>query len=124
MDLENISRRSFLKKTTVLTVGVASVTLFSGLVMASDVGGYNGYQYACYNPEIGDNYLATQVYGTGQNQCWQSATCGGEEYVVATWECPDPSAGESAYNDWLNNCASLEARSMDKPICLPISSDW
>jgi hypothetical protein len=37
MDLENISRRSFLKKTTVLTVGVASMTLFSGLVNATAV---------------------------------------------------------------------------------------
>lgn len=35
MDIENISRRSFLKKTTVLTVGVASMTLFSGLVNAA-----------------------------------------------------------------------------------------
>jgi len=34
MEPENLSRRSFIKKTTVLTVGISSATLFSGLVHA------------------------------------------------------------------------------------------
>lgn len=34
MDFDKLSRRDFLKKTTVLAVGVASATLFSGLVNA------------------------------------------------------------------------------------------
>ena len=45
MEFENLSRRDFLKKTTVLVAGVASVTLFSGLVNAQD-------QYACF-PGLG-----------------------------------------------------------------------
>ncbi len=38
MDFNQLSRRDFLKKTTVLAVGVASVTLFSGLVNALGAG--------------------------------------------------------------------------------------
>lgn len=54
MEFENISRRSFLKKTTVLTVGVASMTLFSGLVNAETGSGSGAICQinTAYNPNL------------------------------------------------------------------------
>jgi hypothetical protein len=37
MDIQNSSRRSFMKKTTALAVGISATTLFSGLVHAADL---------------------------------------------------------------------------------------
>jgi len=39
MDLQNTTRRSFMKKTTALAVGISATTLFSGLVHAEAVSG-------------------------------------------------------------------------------------
>ncbi|MES2476504.1 MAG: twin-arginine translocation signal domain-containing protein [Verrucomicrobiota bacterium] len=43
MDFQKLSRRDFLKKTTVLAVGATSLTLFSGLAFASIPRGYQTY---------------------------------------------------------------------------------
>lgn len=42
MNIEKLSRRDFMKKTTVLTVGIAGMTLFSGLVNAGESYGGTG----------------------------------------------------------------------------------
>lgn len=76
MDLENISRRSFLKKTTVLTVGVASMTLFSGLVNAATA-------YTC--APTGDWYLDQAGFGQGHAICWNA----GIQYVNSQAEHHD-----------------------------------
>lgn len=49
MDFQNSTRRSFVKKTTALAVGIPTVTLFSGLLFANPqssscaTGGFMGY---------------------------------------------------------------------------------
>lgn len=43
MNIEDSSRRSFLKKTVAMTVGVSSLTIFSGLTHATIVKYSNGY---------------------------------------------------------------------------------
>lgn len=37
MDFDHLSRRNFLKKTTVLAVGAANLSMFSGLVTANSI---------------------------------------------------------------------------------------
>lgn len=76
MDLENLTRRSFLKKTTVLTVGVASMTLFSGLVNAEDE-----YDDDCTQAEMNSAVGIGTIEPTAEDsngkdtKCEQTLTC-------------------------------------------------
>lgn len=80
MEFENISRRSFIKKTTVLTVGVASITLFSGLVNASMV----------YNPPLCSLKIIVterQVLVNGNLRHVKECTCTHPESTAGSRGC-------------------------------------
>jgi hypothetical protein len=91
MSLQSPSRRSFLKKSTVLAVGVSSLTLFTGLVDAATVydsiclpissrrtvDGVVG-DYTCTLQKSGPGECSTsQVCGTNASGASVTVTCGG-----------------------------------------------
>ncbi len=86
MDIKNTTRRSFIKKTTALGVGISAATLFSGLVHASGAASsYTGTGKSCHNGSIAQT----------SNQCVTDSsgywTCTGPGGVTAQCGQYDPS---------------------------------
>ena len=70
MDFENLSRRSFIKRTSALAAGVAAPVLFSGLAIASP-----GYYEDCY---WGPMYYIYEFLGGSPytyGQCFRAMMC-------------------------------------------------
>lgn len=108
MNFENVSRRSFLKKTSALAVGIASATIFSGIVNAADLTAY------CGDPVVTAYWLNPQVGTNGENQCWTEADCNGVPLLYSTTICPN---ADEDYETWLA-CVSLEAKSLPNTQCI------
>lgn len=97
MNYENLSRRSFLKTSSVLLVGVGSASLFTGLVHAGDAyephvdenGNCIIYQDGGYVPKCSYDDPEDFVYHCDVDVlcCYKIVYCRGELAVSRTWRC-------------------------------------
>lgn len=123
MDFDKLSRRNFIKTTTVLAVGVASVGLFAGLVDAAD----GAYPYArdplaprCRAAVPHTKYRDVQ---DAVEVCWVELGCVdqfGHNYygVTGKWRSrPEPCPPPSQENP--NPCGDFAYKVMEGQLCAP-----
>jgi hypothetical protein len=75
---QNLTRRTFVKKSTVLATAVASGFALTGLVNAASY-------YQCSNYEFIEEHVATE---NGKFICWQRVKCNGTESFRQKKDCP------------------------------------
>lgn len=84
MDLENLSRRTFIKRTTVLTVGISTATLFSGLVDAAVLE---------YGKKPSSTCKDADTKGYPAKFWYFYPTRGGKAHCYKEYKCPTASGG-------------------------------
>lgn len=120
MNIEKLSRRSFLKRTTVLTVGIASVTLLSGLVNAEEFYYVDNGNIACVTVErdtAEGPYLNRSPLDVS-NKCFSVVTCtdlNGNGYFASFAVTPCPLYEEDPVR-WAE-CSFYPERSKIPPHC-------
>lgn len=102
MIFENSSRRSFLKKSTALAVGVTAAALFTGLVNAQSYEPYVDDQGNCIfdmQERLGRlcGYTRAGLYSfmcDDRRCCWESVLCNGQEYIGMVFQCEEGTCGD------------------------------
>ncbi len=112
MDFEKTSRRSFIKKTTALAVGIASATFFSGIANAMD------YSEKCerasdplFDPGIGGGGFCFTIYS-----CTDRYGITSTKYLGSKCPAIDGNSTNEDWNTYLA-CQALPLRSRPTSGC-------
>lgn len=123
MDIDKLTRRSFIKKTSVLTIGISQLTLFSGLVSAKD--DESGYCYINTKAKKGnvsgqerDGFECWMTpNGTIEGICGSTSTCG----VITHYEAD----GTTVNNlESVHVSCSNDSENPSKKWCEILDNDW